>query len=196
MTIRAYALYGGSKRLLAWMVIILFSLAVGVSVGTFGHFSGNATILPGVGCYEIYTADAAARVGLAWVAEFVFELLTFILIVYRTCKTRSLLRLSLVTRRDIIDVIFRDGTMYFGVMALVNVPNILTYYFGSVATRGCLATFTSCMSVTLISRLVLNLHNKSTDAGIVSIPAQDDGSSLAVLTTRVNVQSTISSHHW
>ncbi|KAG1731427.1 hypothetical protein EDB19DRAFT_1738065 [Suillus lakei] len=133
MTIRAYALYGGSKRLLAWMVIILFSLAVGVSVGTFGHFSGNATILPGVGCYEIYTADAIAGVGLAWVAEFVFELLTFILIVYRTCKTRSLLRLSLVTRRDIIDIIFRDGTMYFGVMALVNVPNILTYYFGSVS---------------------------------------------------------------
>ncbi|KAG1750888.1 hypothetical protein EDB19DRAFT_1904285 [Suillus lakei] len=50
------------------------------------------------------------------------------------------------------------------------------------------------MSVTLISRLMLNLH-KSIDAGIFSTPALDDGLSLAVLTTGVNVQSAISSHH-
>jgi hypothetical protein len=50
-----------------------------------------------------------AGLGLAWVAEMVFELLIFILIVYRICKTKGLLRLSLVTRKNIIDIIFHDG---------------------------------------------------------------------------------------
>ncbi|KAG1732500.1 hypothetical protein EDB19DRAFT_1912009 [Suillus lakei] len=231
MTIRTYALYGGSKRLLASMTVVMIALVVAVSVGSLGHFSGDATIVPGVGCNETYTVETydilfvdlraylkvvaeppvsefqvsvahnlmsrpygIAGLGLAWLAELIFELLVFILIVYRICKTRGLLRLSLVTRRNLIDIMFHDGAMYFGAMTLVNIPNILTYYAGSVTTRGSLSTFTSCISVTLISRLMLNLH-KSINAGIFSVPAQDDGPSLLVLTTRVNIQSAISSHH-
>lgn len=193
MTIRTYALYGGSKRLLACLTIIMIALAIAVSVGSLGHFSGDAVLLPGVGCYETFTAVTAARLGLAWLAEMVFELLIFILIVYRICKTKGLLRLSPVTRGNIIDIIFHDGAMYFGAMALINTPNIMTYYSGSVAVRGSLSTLTSCLSVTLMSRLMLNLH-KSIDAGIFSITTHDEGPSLAILTTRINVQSAISSH--
>ncbi|KAG1737416.1 hypothetical protein EDB19DRAFT_1909738 [Suillus lakei] len=212
MTIRTYALYHCSKRLLAWLLVILVALAGAASVGTFGRFSGNTIILPGVGCYETYTAetyailfdvlctcsqavaDLSVSLGLAWVALFVFDLLIFILTVYRICTTRGLLRLSLVTRRNVIDTIFHDGAMYFGAMALFNIPNILTYYVGSGVISGTLGAFTSCMSVTLISRLMLNLH-KSIDTGIFSTPAQDDDS-LTIVTTGVNVQSASSSHHW
>ncbi|KAG1729519.1 uncharacterized protein EDB91DRAFT_1159446 [Suillus paluster] len=195
LTLRVYALYGGNKRLVKWIVTIGLGLAGAASAGTFGHFSSNETILLGIGCYETYTAKTAARLGLAWLALFVFELLIFALTVYRIFRIRGLLRLSLVTRRNIVDIIFHDGAMYFGAMVLCNIPNILTYYSGSVATRGSLATFTSCMSVTLISRLMLNLH-KSINAGIFSTPAQDGDHGLIVLTTRVDVQSAISSHHW
>ncbi|KAG2151155.1 uncharacterized protein EDB93DRAFT_296019 [Suillus bovinus] len=174
MAIRTYALYGG------------------ISAGSLGHYSSDAVLLPGVGCYETYTAATATRLGLAWLAEMVFQTLIFILTVYRIFKTRSLLRLSLVTRRNIVDIVFHDGAMYFGAMALVNIPNILTYYSGSVGIRGSLSTLTSCLSVTLVSRLMLNLH-KSIDTGILSIPAQNEGPSLAVLTTRINVQSATSS---
>ncbi|KAG1871477.1 hypothetical protein F4604DRAFT_814988 [Suillus subluteus] len=195
MTIRTYALYGGSKRLLTWMAIIMITLSIAVSVGSLGHFTG--VLLSGAGCFETYTAAVAvlAGLGVAWVAEMVYELLIFILVVYRICKTRGLLRLSLVTRRNIIDIILHDGAMYFGAMTLVNIPNILTFYSGSDAIRGSLAALTSCLSVTLISRLMLNLH-QSIDTGICSIPSRDEGPSLAVFTTRINVQSAISSHHW
>ncbi|KAG2135136.1 hypothetical protein DEU56DRAFT_901881 [Suillus clintonianus] len=195
MTIRTYALYGGNKRLLTCMIIIMIALGVAVSVWSFGHFSGSAVILSGAGCYEITSADTAAHVGLAWVAELVFQLLILILTVYRICKSRGLLRLSLFTRKNMIDVIFHDGCYWdcdssesdlhaFRAMVLISVPNILTYYSGSVVTRGSLTTLTSCISVTLISRLMLNLH-KTIDTGIFSIPAQDDNSSLPVITTRL-----------
>ncbi|KAG1737704.1 hypothetical protein EDB19DRAFT_1909675 [Suillus lakei] len=196
MAIRTYALYCCSQRLLTWMAIIIIALVGVVCAVTFVQVLGDAAILPGIGCYETYTTETAARIGMAWVALFVFDLLTFVLTIYRICKTRGLLRLSLVTRRNVIDIIFQDGAMYFGAMALINIPNILTYYSSSVATRGSLCNFTSCISVTLISRLMLNLH-KDIDTGIFSAPVRrEDEYCLDVLTTRVDVQSAISSHYW
>ncbi|KAG2068123.1 hypothetical protein BDR04DRAFT_1103790 [Suillus decipiens] len=195
MAIRTYALYGCSKRLLTWMVIIMTALVVLVCAGTFGQFSGDVEIVQEVGCNETVSKVVAARIGLAWVALCIFDLFVFILTVYRTYKINSLLWLSLITRKNIIDIIFRDGAMFFGVMTLFNIPNILTFYIGKAGLRGSLATFTSCMSVTLISRLMLNLH-QAINTGIFSIPAQDDGPSLPILTTRVDVESTVSSHYW
>ncbi|KAG2043663.1 hypothetical protein BDR03DRAFT_1087804 [Suillus americanus] len=194
MAMRIYALYGCSQHLLTWMTIIIIAL-VGVACAvTFAQVSGDAAILPGIGCYEVYTTKIAARIGLVWVALFVFDFLIFILTVYKICNTRGLLRLSLITRRNVIDVIFQDGAMYFRAMALINIPNILTYYSGSVAIRGSLCNFTSCLSVTLISRLMLNLH-KTTDTGVFSTTDRYDDYHLDILTTRVDVQSAISSHY-
>ncbi|KAG1798848.1 uncharacterized protein HD556DRAFT_1348463 [Suillus plorans] len=82
--------------------------------------------------------------------------------------------------------------MYFAGMTSVNLPNILTYFCGSEIIRGSLSSFTTCMSVTLISRLMLNLHG-CVDTGIFSSPAE---TSLEVLTTRVDVEFAISSDHW
>jgi len=147
MTIRTYALYGCSKRLLAWMAIVMIALLGPACAGTFGRYSGNVEIVPGVGCNETFSKDVAARIGLAYVALFVFDLFIFILTVYKIYKTNSLSWLSFVTRKNIIDVIFRDGVMFFGVMTLSSIPNILTYYIGSVGLRGSLSTFTSCMTI-------------------------------------------------
>ncbi|KAG1730318.1 hypothetical protein EDB19DRAFT_2027506 [Suillus lakei] len=186
------------KWLLTWITIICLALAGGACAGSFGHYTKNETTTPGGHCFELYTAEAYviifailyARFGLAWLAIFAFELLIFVLTVHRTCKTRGLLRLRLVTRRNILDLILQDGAMYFGTMTLCNIPNIMMYYSRSGDLRGSLglATFTSCMSVTLMSRLMLNLH-KSIDCGIFSTPTRDEYHNLAVLTTGINVQS-------
>ncbi|KAG1802609.1 hypothetical protein EV424DRAFT_1545103 [Suillus variegatus] len=159
---------------------------------SFGQYAGNLTISPGVGCFTTYTAEISARLGLAWVAILAFEALIFVLTVYQTCKSRGLSRLRLVTRRNILDVMFHDGVMYFGAMTLCNIPNIVMYYYGPAVIRGNvgLSIFTSCMSVTLISRLMLNLH-KSADSGILSVPAQDDDYCLSVFTTSISIQSAI-----
>ncbi|KAG2358153.1 hypothetical protein BDR07DRAFT_1418480 [Suillus spraguei] len=53
---------------------------------------------------------------------FIYELLIFVLTVFKACKTRGLPRFFQISRRDILDVIFHDG------MTLVNLPNILTYF--------------------------------------------------------------------
>ncbi|KAJ7484839.1 hypothetical protein B0H11DRAFT_1162530 [Mycena galericulata] len=51
--------------------------------------------------------------------------------------------------------------------ALANLVNIITFFIGGSLVPGSLATFATCMSVTMISRLMLNLH-KRTEYGIFS----------------------------
>ncbi|KAG1799633.1 hypothetical protein EV424DRAFT_1545924 [Suillus variegatus] len=212
MVIRTYALYGCSKRLLAWMVIVTIALTGIACAGTFGQFSGDIEVVPGLGCNETFSksmyvvlipvlctrskvvAELVVRIGLAYVALSVFDLIIFILTVRRICKAKNLLRLSLVSRNNIIDIIFCDGMMFFGAITLSNILNILTYYIGSVNLRGSLFTFTGCLSVTLISRLMLNLH-QTIDTGVLSTPVQDEGPGLPVLTTRISVESVVSSHY-
>lgn len=191
LIIRTYALYNRNKYLLAWISFTLIILAGGAGAVTIGQNAGNLKTSPGIGCYGTYTVESSIRFGLAWLALFAFEFLIFVLTIHRACKTRDLLRLHRITKKTALDVMFQDGAMYFGAMALCNVPNIVMYFSTSGVINGnpCMATFTSCMSVTLISRLMLNLH-KSIDSGTFSIPAQDDNDHLSVLiTTRINIQS-------
>ncbi|KAG2151165.1 uncharacterized protein EDB93DRAFT_298883 [Suillus bovinus] len=191
LTLRVYALYGRSKRLLSCMIIIALALIGGASAGSFGGHSNTTPYIQGSDCHNTFSAKTAARHGLAWVAVSVYDLLIFVLTVFRTYKTRGFPRLTSYSR-DILDIIFHGGAMYFAAMTLINLPNILTYYCGSDITRANLATFTSCMSVTLISRLVLNLH-KSTDDGILSTAIRANGRTLDVFTT-LDMQSALSSH--
>ncbi|KAJ7882575.1 hypothetical protein B0H14DRAFT_3128781 [Mycena olivaceomarginata] len=51
-----------------------------------------------------------------------------------------------------------DGSMYFGIIVLANLANVLTFYLGDGLIPGFLSWFTTRLSVTLVSRLMLNLH--------------------------------------
>ncbi|KAF5352932.1 hypothetical protein D9758_007936 [Tetrapyrgos nigripes] len=61
-------------------------------------------------------------------------------------------------RVPLLEMVLRDGAIYFAVMALANLANIFTFYFAGPFTRGSLSTFSTAISVTLISRLTLNLR--------------------------------------
>lgn len=59
LTLRIYALYGRSKRLLGCMLIIGFALLGGASAGTFspGDNSNTVTYIPGDDCHNTFTAE-------------------------------------------------------------------------------------------------------------------------------------------
>ncbi|KAJ6536458.1 hypothetical protein DFH09DRAFT_1401945 [Mycena vulgaris] len=56
-------------------------------------------------------------------------------------------------------VLVRDGTMYFGLICLANLAHILMYYFGDINTSSSLTSFAVALSVTMICRIMLNLHD-------------------------------------
>uniref|UniRef100_A0A0W0FB88 Uncharacterized protein n=1 Tax=Moniliophthora roreri TaxID=221103 RepID=A0A0W0FB88_MONRR len=54
-------------------------------------------------------------------------------------------------------------------MVLANLANILTFYLCGPFMRGGLSTFVSCISVTMLYRLMLNLHSNA-DTGLYTRP--------------------------
>lgn len=160
LTMRIYAIYACSLRILYYMVASAIIL-VGVSCWSlFGQKHVDFT--PVSGCHIGLDRDTAIRIASAWEALFIYDTIIFSFTLFKTYKERR----NHITP-DILSLILRDGAIYFAVMAFANLFNILTFYLAPPFLRGSLSSFASCISVTMMSRLMLNLHQTAT-AGIFS----------------------------
>ncbi|TFK41785.1 hypothetical protein BDQ12DRAFT_720597 [Crucibulum laeve] len=155
LIMRTYALYERSMRVLA---LYLFVGAAAVAFGCWAVIGGKRVappekVLVYVGCAVSLSTEAASRLGAAWGGMLVFDSLVFGMTLYKS--------LTLPRRRGInlLSVLLRDGSLYFGVIVASNLANILTFLLGGPYTRGVMTTFTNIMSSVLISRLMLNLRD-------------------------------------
>ncbi|KAJ7751929.1 hypothetical protein DFH07DRAFT_774619 [Mycena maculata] len=144
LVMRVYAMYNCSK-------IVLFALlCVGMITGVLGAWSTGETLIPEISASGCEYAVSKERF-LGDVAVFGFTVIR---------SYREPFKIS----GSILSILARDGALYFAVLALVNLANILMYYSW---IAGSLSAFTSTMSVTMVARLMLNLH-KATDLGILT----------------------------
>jgi len=166
MIIRVYALFGRSRRVL-WFMIGTAACVVGVSVWSVSGQEGSRSLIEG-GCHYGLTPSTALRLAGSWEALFVFDTTIFALTIYYAYSAQR----WRIRQTNLHTLIVRDGAMYFGIMALANLGNIGTYYLVEYwpFLPGALATFANCISVTMISRLLLNLHEHA-QAGILTVPA-------------------------
>ncbi|KAL1672531.1 hypothetical protein EV122DRAFT_283860 [Schizophyllum commune] len=84
-----------------------------------------------------------------------FDLLIFALTAYKT--------IAGVWQRGmpLTRLLIRDASMYFGIMSLVNVANVLTYYTTWAYFRGMFGPLVNSICVALASRMMLNLHHEA-----------------------------------
>ncbi|KAJ6620240.1 hypothetical protein B0H10DRAFT_2188700 [Mycena sp. CBHHK59/15] len=95
------------------------------------------------------------RLAAAWEAQLICDVVVFSLTLRSAYVQR---RISGRFSGSLFERMVRDGAMYFGMIVLANLANLLTFYFGDILLAGFLSWFTTTLSVTLISRLMLNLH--------------------------------------
>ncbi|KAK1235298.1 hypothetical protein PQX77_001487 [Marasmius sp. AFHP31] len=113
---------------------------------------------------------SARRLAGVWIALFIYDTILFFLTVSRTYHHWSRVRVDPhVVQLSLLSLMFRDGAMYFAVMALATLSNILTFYLCGPFMRGGLSSFASCISVTMMCRLMLNLH-ATADTGLSTRP--------------------------
>ncbi|KAJ7330503.1 hypothetical protein DFH08DRAFT_967038 [Mycena albidolilacea] len=160
MVLRVYALYGRSRRVL-WFLCVLALGLVAISVFSFTQQQAiRATILGG--CHFNLSEKTSYHLASSWEALFIFDTAIFILTIYNayTTRRRMMPTASLYTR------IIHDGAI---VMALANLVNIATFYFADSVSifPGGFATVASTISITMISRLILNLHEHA-NAGLMT----------------------------
>ncbi|KAK6980515.1 hypothetical protein R3P38DRAFT_471439 [Favolaschia claudopus] len=118
------------------------------------------------GCHTAIPKDTALRLAGVWEAQFVLDLVVFGLTLYRGHLDRAVI--SMVPG-SLMERLMRDGAMYFGVIVLASLADILTLYFGDIMIAGILSWWTTSLSVTLVSRLILNLHRAGYgNSGVVS----------------------------
>lgn len=171
--LRVYALYGCSNRVLIFLVGS-GTLLLGVAFYSLVH--KKSTTVEENGCHPGFPRATAIHLASTWEALFLYDCIIFSFTMARTWNRRhnnGITRISV----PVVRLVFRDGAIYFAVMAVANLANISTFYFCGPFMAGGLSTFASCISVTMMSRLMLNLH-KSADAGIYS----------TVLHTNTNVE--------
>ncbi|KAJ3761156.1 hypothetical protein EV360DRAFT_38368, partial [Lentinula raphanica] len=184
LTMRIYALYGRSIRILGYMLGSAFTLAVVAAWSLFGQKGTTASS----GCHigiDFITYQAFRNSSSAWEALFCYDSILFGFTLYQTYKSRHGIGMS--HHIPLVSLMLRDGAIYFAVMALANLSNILTFYVRVPFLRGSLSTFASCMSVTMMSRLMLNLHSSARSGIFSTLPTfslNDESNSVELDTLR------------
>ncbi|KAF8975743.1 hypothetical protein BDQ17DRAFT_1267780, partial [Cyathus striatus] len=157
LTLRIYALYSRSFQILVCMACGAAGLLVAWSLFGQKHFASQP--LAGTGCHVGLTQENAIRnpynitifrpflttsadIASAWEALMVFDTMIFSFILYRTWTTRQNHRIARV-RIPLISLILRDGRLF-------DYPSI------------------NSISVTMMSRIMLNLHQNAANVGMYS----------------------------
>ncbi|KAJ7500078.1 hypothetical protein FB451DRAFT_1207418 [Mycena latifolia] len=141
---------------------IAYAAAVGLGLWTVIDYGRPQMLtMPGLtGCHTAIPRDTALRLAGSWLAQLLLDLIVFGLTVYCAYRDRWTIQYlpgSLVKRMA------RDGALYFGIIVLANLGNILTLFLGDIMIAGILSWWTTSLSLALICRLMLNL--RSADAG-------------------------------
>lgn len=157
LTMRIYALYTCSIKVLMYMLgsgVILFA------VSCWSLTDQKSDRWKDSGCHIGLSRLTAIRVATTWEALFIYDSMLFAFTFYRAYTHRT-------EQVPLLYLVFRDGSIYYATMALATLSNILTFYLAGPYLRGGLSSCASSLSVTLMSRLILNLHQTG-DVGILS----------------------------
>ncbi|KAJ6476920.1 hypothetical protein C8R45DRAFT_1008249 [Mycena sanguinolenta] len=154
LIMRTYALYERSKYILALTISVTLAAIVFaiVMLSTRNARDMLDPRLQALGCPSPTTHDVNLRSAAAWGGMLVFDVMIFLLTIYKAlrCETRS---------GSLLSVMFRDGSMYFGIMIVTNGANIATYTLGGPLISGSGTTVVNALSSVMLTRLMLNLRD-------------------------------------
>ncbi|KAH8836024.1 hypothetical protein DL96DRAFT_1576429 [Flagelloscypha sp. PMI_526] len=154
LAIRTIALYQRSRWVISLIcgLIILCASASGWSIQP-RHIPLDLTM------EESYYLSIRRATG--WESMLLFDCTTFTLLMLRSYFEAR--KYSTFSGIPLLNLLIRDGAIYFTVLAAVNTTNIIMYYFGGPYCDSTLATLASNISNTMICRLCLNLREHAAD---------------------------------
>lgn len=162
MTLRVYAIYGENRRVL-FLLFSIIGLAMGIGLcAVFFKPSLSTTPVQSHGCLHFISPRQSPGYAAAWSAQLFFDAMVFGLTIWK------LLRMESMGRRSLVDILLRDGAMYFAVMTAINAANIIIFIAGPPNMKSVLSSPTNMLCAILISRLMLNLRDTAReDIGVL-----------------------------
>ncbi|KAG5730740.1 hypothetical protein E4T56_gene3480 [Termitomyces sp. T112] len=163
LSLRVYALYDRSYWV-AWFIVGSAVVLIGISSWSLSGREDAPVAQQFSGCHDPLSHLSAIHQAAPWEALLVFDLILFVLTMVKTWRDRNEYPIA-PTSVSLRYIVVRDGAIYFIIMGIANLTNILTFYLCGPILRGALSTFASVISNTMMSRLMLNLH-KTANSGI------------------------------
>jgi len=173
LILRTYALYERSRKIL---VLLVGAYIVACAIAFWAVFTGGPPsegmlgeyyAMPG--CPWSGTTFTSHKHAVAWGGVLAFDLLIFVLTVLKTLASHGWVK------SDLHLLLLRDGSMYFGVMIVTNIANIILLVYGGKFTSGLLGTPMNVIASVLITRLMLNLRDPSLSPRALSMPTVHPG---------------------
>ncbi|KAH9958359.1 hypothetical protein BGW80DRAFT_1565002 [Lactifluus volemus] len=162
--VRIYALYARSFRLLVLLVMIgsggIFNAVVMIAAGRRSGGEIIEVISSIHGCNQFTPYIGGRFAALAWTGLLVWDSVIFSFTLYKA--------FTIGRGIPLLDVIVRDGAMYFFVLFTVNLGNILVLWLSPPLMKTSTEALTNVLSVTLVSRFVLNLREQS--SALIHLP--------------------------
>ncbi|PPQ78129.1 hypothetical protein CVT25_015654 [Psilocybe cyanescens] len=120
---------------------------------------GQPGTTPSIECQIGYSRATATKLAVSWEALIAYDSFIFGLLLWKTFgERRTRFPVIGVNRLPLRDLLIRDGVIYYLVAVLVNLANAITFYFPQPVMRGCLSNVSCNISIIMMSRLMLNLH--------------------------------------
>ncbi|KAJ7767733.1 hypothetical protein B0H16DRAFT_336467 [Mycena metata] len=157
LNIRVFAMYNRNIWVLVPLLVLVCISMILAVVGAVKLDDPEQNLAaPGLnGCNTPYPRSTADHLAKAWMGILACDVLVFALTVRQAYMRHHR---SKPYAGSLIPRMLKDGSMYFGVIVLATIANISTFYLGDILLSGFLSWFTSSLSLTLLCRLMLNLH--------------------------------------
>ncbi|TFK83480.1 hypothetical protein K466DRAFT_498414 [Polyporus arcularius HHB13444] len=161
LVVRTYALYDRSRRILALLIVTHLGGAIACLITVVTSHSPIHTVTPLPFTYSgcnLSLTNEQIDLALAWSAMLWFDTTIFVLTLVQALRVRRYFPGGL------LEIMFRDGTIYYGFLVVSNVCNIITFMVSSSSgspLKGMDTTLTNVLSTTLTSRLILNIRDPS-----------------------------------
>ncbi|KIM38066.1 hypothetical protein M413DRAFT_30470 [Hebeloma cylindrosporum] len=129
LIMRMYALYERSGKVLALYIVVagaILAVACWAMLGGKKEKPRDVDLQSHIGCASNLSRDKAVRFGTAWAGMLVFDSLVFCMTLYKAVV------LPRPNGVNILDILLRDGAIYFAVMVASNLANVLTFMLGGV----------------------------------------------------------------
>ncbi|KAF6764215.1 hypothetical protein DFP72DRAFT_871131 [Ephemerocybe angulata] len=158
---RTYALWNRNKMILLLMLAVSSPVIIyTMTIYAITHEELRNPSLKNLlhhSCLLKYSESRSIKILVAWIGVLVFDTLVFALSLYKVVEYAKM------ERPRILELLARDGTMYFGLVSLSCFATVITYWPHILVkdpySRGAAEIIANSLASTLASRLFLNLRN-------------------------------------
>ncbi|KAI0264359.1 hypothetical protein BC834DRAFT_259944 [Gloeopeniophorella convolvens] len=173
------AVYKNNKRVL---LLVLPACGVGVIIICFGMYVTVEHMDPSIEssafllgyCPRLANADEGIGLSIVWLGALAIDTFVFILTLHKVVSDYP---------GRLLEIIFRNGIMYYTVIFFAYLSNILTLWFAPPTLRVALTGLTNALSSVLISRVFINLRSEWTTPAPLHFAGQMVAPGAAVIKT-------------